>query len=70
MRTGWKVQREHYLELQAGMANGEKVVSDREDTASTSKSSEGGTCVGLKHRVRIELVCKSCCIAKMFVIIT
>ena len=54
MRTGWKVQREHYLELQAGMANGEKVVSDREDTASTSKSSEGGTFVGLKHRVRIE----------------
>ena len=47
MRTGWKVQRERYLELQAGMA-------DKEGASSTSKSSKGGTCVGSKHQARIE----------------
>ena len=40
-------ERERYLELQAGMG-------DREGATSTSKSSEDGTCVGSKNRVRIE----------------
>ena len=34
------------------MADWRRSVLDREDVASTSKSSKGGTCVGSKHRVR------------------